>query len=121
MNTDTRTGATSSYKGKFSSKEAVELASYLVLYSSIHSPVSIYLKPAWRSFALVAKFLWDCLMPRLLMLYKICFAAFIGRHGGTEIERLVVKLRLNFTRTGGTVTRASIRLSEYLHAHPLNN
>ena len=53
-------------------------------------------------------------MPRLLMLYKYASPA-LGRHGGTEIEHLVVQLRLNFTRTGGT--RASIRLSEYLHIH----
>ena len=51
-------------------------------------------------------------MPWLLMLYKYASSA-LGRHGGMEIERLVVQLRLNFTRTGGT--RVSIRLSEYLH------
>ena len=38
----------------------------------------------------------------------------LGRHGGTEIESLVVQLKLNFTRTGGP--RAS-QLSEYLYIH----
>ena len=53
-------------------------------------------------------------MPRLLMLCKYASPA-LGRHGGTEIERLVVQLRLKFTQTGGT--HASIQLSEYLHIH----
>ena len=53
-------------------------------------------------------------MTRLLILCKYASPA-LGKHGGTEIERLVVQLRLNFTRTGGT--RSSIRLSEYLHIH----
>ena len=52
MDTDTRTGATSSYKEIFS-KEAVKLAT---LQFNPFPYVYIYLKPAWRSFALVAKF-----------------------------------------------------------------
>ena len=39
-------------------------------------------------------------MPRLLILCKILTSPALGRHGGTEIERLVVQLRLNFTGTG---------------------
>ena len=55
MDTDTRMGATSSYKKIFSSKEAVELAT-LQFNPSVPPCLYIYLKPAWRSFALVAKF-----------------------------------------------------------------
>ena len=50
MDTDSRMGATSSYKENFSSKEAVELATLQFNpFPCVHIP-----KAAWRSFALVA-------------------------------------------------------------------
>ena len=53
------------------------------------------------------------------MLYKMYASQALGRHGGTEIERLVVQLRLNFTRTGGT--RRFVHPALRVLAHPLND
>ena len=57
-------------------------------------------------------------MPRLQMLYKYSSLA-LGRHWETEIEHLVVQLKLNFTRTGGT--RVPVHPALRVLTHPLND